>query len=562
MIARARLRCRVVVVLEAPFLMRGLEGLGFGVDAAQIRDRKDRALIPGDQLKGLLRQAVRDLQGTDVALDETALFGRHIDEAEGQADERRGTLILTDLVAPCLPTGEILPRVAIEPATGSARSGHLLMIESVAPIGERVTFEGELVAFVEAGEGDATVAGLRAALGLIPAIGAMETAGFGRVVEVELVEIAREPLLPASPGRRQGGRLAWSFGLDRPLLASAERLEANVLAGSEMIPGAVLKGALARRLELAGRNPKESPWRAILEQLHVGHAFPRRQGSEHGRALPLSVVTDRGGTQWRDALVWDEVLFPDGTVPLFRPDWKGDAVGRLRHRLGIGAGVPQVTRTRTAIDPKHGRADDSRLFSFRMVDPTDVRWRTVIDTGALEGNELQELLAILALGLDGIGKTDAAMVEPALQPLPDPAPPAPVPGTTDRFALMLETPALMIDTEALEDKDSLARAFATYFDQASGGTLACERFFASQSWAGGIVAFGRTPYRPFVLVDAGSCFLLRGDPAPIHGWLRQGLPLPGWATTEGLDWRTCRYLPENGFGAIGIDRARPVREGM
>lgn len=548
MTARVRVRCRVVVTLEAPFLMRGLEGLGFGVDAAQLRDRDGNAVIPGDQLKGLLRQAVRDLAGTTVRLDDEALFGRQPKDAQGQADEKRGHIVVSDLVAACLPTEQILPRVAIDGETGSAKSGHLLMIESVAPIGERVTFTGELVVFVEAGRVDDTVKGLQAALRLIPAIGAMETAGFGRVVETVLEKVTEEPLLPPSPAARQGGRLVWSFGFDRPLLVSAERLEANVLVGSEVIPGAVLKGALARRLELAGEDPA-----VHLDGLRVGHAFPRRDGMEHGRALPLSLVTDRGAVQWRDALLWDGPLL-DGAVPLFEPDWKGNARAQALQRLGIGAGIAQVTRTRTAIDPEHGRADEGSLFSFRMVDPTDGRWRAVVDTGSLGGDDLQKLLAILDDGLDGIGKTDAAMVGPSLGPAVEPDPPQAVPGTADQFALMLETHALLIDTPALESAETLRDAFQAYFGQYG---LTCVRFFAKQSWAGGIVALGRDPYRPFVLVDAGSCFLLQGDPAPIAGWLRRGLPLPRWAIDEGLDWQRCRYLPENGFGAVSLNRAQP-----
>lgn len=549
MSGRVRVRCRVAVTLEAPFLMRGLEGLGFGVDAAQLRDGQGNAVIPGDQLKGLLRQAVRDLEGTGVALCEKAVFGRLPGEAKGQPGDERGSIVVSDLVAALPSTGAILPRVAIEAATGSARSGHLLMIESVAPIGTEATFTGELVVLVEPGKVKTTLGGLEAALRLVPAIGAMTTAGFGRVVEAKLETLAEEPLLPASPAQRQGGRLAWSFGFDRPLLVSAERPEANVLASAQVISGAVLKGALARRLDLAGLDVDR-----FLDGLHVGHAFPFHDGMEHGRALPLSLVTDRGAMQWRDALLWDGPLFDDKKVPLFAPDWKGGAEAQARQRLGIGGGLAQVTRTRTGIDPVHGRADEGNLFSYRMIDPTDVRWRAVIDTGGLGGPNLQILLAILAEGLEGVGKADAVMVEPSLAPAAAPDPPQPVPGQAGQFALMLETPALLIDTPALESAETLRQKFEGYFAQHG---LKCVRFFAQQSWAGGITAIERAPYRPYVLVDAGSCFLLEGDAAPIAGWLRQGLPLPDWATVEGLGWRKCRYLPENGFGAVSVGRAAP-----
>jgi len=556
---RERLRCRVAVTLEAPFLMRGIEGLGFGVDAAQLRDAHGRAVIPGDQLRGLLRQAVRDLTGAGSSF-EIDVFGPPAKDQQGSTAETRGHLVVGDLSAACPATEEILPRVAIDGETGSAKSGHLVMVEAVAPIGRPVVFTGELVVLVEQGQAQSAVDKLTAALGLIPSIGAFQTAGFGRVVETVLDPVGQpEGLLPTPIRQRHGQRFAWSFGFDRPLLVAADKLEANVLAGTEVVPGAALKGALARRLRLAGKDTDQPPWDGIVSGLRIGHAFPRWQGVEHGRALPLSVVTDRDATLWRDELREAEAsLLPNDSVPLFQPDWKSKALPSIRAKLGIGGGLKQLMRTRTAIDEVRGAADDGSLFSYRMIDPMDVRWRCEVDTAGLGGAELDLVLEILAAGLEGIGKTDAAMVEPALQPAAALPAPQPVPGTSDTFAVMLETPALILDTPDLASEATLVQAFKDYFDRASGGKVKLVRFFASESWAGGIVARGRSPYRPFVLVDAGSCFLLEGDPAPIAGWLKDGLPLPRWAVQEGLDWRTCRYLPENGFGAISVNRAAPV----
>lgn len=150
------------------------------------------------------------------------------------------------------------------------------------------------------------------------------------------------------------------------------------------------------------------------------------------------------------------------------------------------------------------------------------------------------------------------MVQPSLQSASAPAGATPIPRASDTFAVMLETPALILDTPDLASEVTLNAAFEDYFARASNFKLALLRFFASESWAGGIVAMQRKPYRPFVLVDAGSCFLLQGDKAVVEAWQRTGLPLPSWAAAEGLDWRTCRYLPENGFAAISVARAAPI----
>ena len=562
---RERVCCRVRVTLESPFLMRGIEGSDFGVDAAQLRDASGRALIPGDQVRGVLRQAVRELAAADAApaLDERDLFGRAPKEATGQVDEARGHLVVGDLAADCPPTGEVLPRVALDAGTGSARRGHLQMVELVAPIGAEVTFTGSLLLFAPAGSGAAIVDALRLALAMVPAIGAHKTVGFGRVVRTELtMPSAPVAMTPPQAAASPGGRFVWSFGVDRPLLVSSRRVEANVLAGAEVIPGGVLKGALARRLTLGGVDIAAAPWVDLLSDLHVGHAFPVKDGLERGRALPLSIATNRAGDALRDELLEADARLLEGEVPAFRPDWKGDtAETEVRRRLGIGGGLDQIMRTRTAIEPERGAAAEGSLFSFKMIDPAGVRWQAVVDTADIAAAELGSVLSLLEAGLDGIGKTDASMLAPALDPAPPPQGIAPVPHHPDHYAIMLETPALIIDTPALENGQMLHRAFADYFEEASGGTLSLVRFFASQSWAGGIVALRRKPYRPFVLVDAGACFLLQGDPDRLRDWLRFGLPQPAWAVAEGLDWRACVYLRENGFGAISLDRARAIRGG-
>lgn len=567
MSARERVSCRVTVALESPFLMRGLEGLAFGVDAAQLRNGGGNALIPGNQLRGVLRQAVRDLIAAGAApaaaLDEIDLFGRPPKDARGQPDEQRGHLAFSDLVAQLGPTDAVLPRVALDPETGSARSGHLLIVELPAPIGAVVTFDGDMLLFPPVGQAAAIIAGLNAALALVPAIGAYKTVGFGRVVGAGIEMLGQpEPLRLSGASARNGERWRWSFGFDRPLMVASERLEENVLASTEVIPGNILKGALARRLALAGIETKQAPWLDLLSRLRIGHAWPIVDGKRVGRSPPLSIATDSDGTSVRDELLRDHASLLEGNkVPCFAPDWKDEAAAKVRQRLGdSGARLGEVMRTRTAIEPETGAADEGSLFSFRMIDPKDVRWETTADTVGLGGPELDQLLDVMARGLDGIGKTDASMLEARLEPAGMTETPEPTEPGGDLFAVSLETPALLIDTPALENADTLRAAFADYFAHASCRNLRLERFFAAQHWAGGIVAMRRKPYRPFVLVDAGSCFLLRGDPAPLKDWTRSGLPAPRWAAEQGLDWRTCPYLPENGFGEIAINRARPIWE--
>ncbi len=83
-------------------------------------------------------------------------------------------------------------------------------------------------------------------------------------------------------------------------------------------------------------------------------------------------------------------------------------------------------------------------------------------------------------------------------------------------------------------------------------------FFAAQRLAGGYQsvrrrAYGRDTYRPFVLTEPGSVFLLQGPIAgTLDNFIRFGLPVP-LLGGRSVSWRTCPFVPGNGFGAIDVE---------
>lgn len=557
---RSRLRCKVTLRIESPFLFRGLEGSLLGVDAAQMRDSDGRPLLPGDQLKGVLRHALEDLAAAapDLVKDEgiTALFGRPDATFADAGNEGRSRLIASDLRAreACEPSIDVLPRVAIDENTGSAKAAHLQVVELVAPLGREVTFEGELLLFVEKDEVAGTIDLLDKALALVPSIGAFKTVGFGRVVRAAITAEERRPLgLPTPAAVAASQRYALTFTLDRPFMVATRRVEDNVMEGQRVIPGGVLKGALARRLEHAGIDPRNGAWGAALSRLSIGHAWPLSNGAAVCRPLPLSLTTNRPGTCVRDELRLDERHALAGETPLFPSDWKCDPDKVLR-AMDWPADKPGIVmRTRTAIAHDTGAASEAQLFSYKMVDPTGWRWRAVIDLEGIDTRTAGQLLALLGAGLDGIGKTEASMVEVETNTQPQPQP-QPVAQGAQTYALMLETPALMVDKDALDGAEALRGAVERYFSEASAHRLTLKRFYATQSLSGGVTALRRSSgYAPWILMDAGSVFLLEGDPAPLADWLRYGLPLPDWLNDK--SWQKCPFQRENGFGAVSLNAA-------
>lgn len=543
--SRVRIEAIVRLTLESPFVSQGLTAAGFGFDVAQARGADGRVLLPGDLLRGNLRQAFIDL-----GFDPGPLFGR---KSANRDEPERGRLILGDLVAVTPESGgDSLTRIEISEETGSVKSGALVCIELPFPIGQMVVLEGPLTLVTT---DEAELDRLGKALRLIPAVGAFKSAGFGRVELAEIADVSSRELVLPSPRAAGSERVQVTMTFDRPLLVDARRIADNVFQGAEVIPGAVLKGAVAERL---GGALAEDLTAAVF-----GHAFPLFDDCEKlsHQALPLSLVCDADQTILRDVLLYDppEPLLLNGRAPKFSTDWKNPNDLLIAENLAPDRGFhfDTRTRTRTAIDPELGAALDGQLFSHSMVIPGDCRWRAVLDRGNADRDGFRTLLAVLAEGLDGIGKSQAR-AEIRLSDAPMPVA-EPVPGHADLWAVTLATPAMLNTPESLKAPEDLRTDYAAYWRHAAG--LELVNFFATQRLAGGYQAI-RYPsrkdgYYPWLLTEPGSVFLLKGDGAGLPQLLRSNLPLPPWLADA--NWRSCPFVPGNGYGAFRLNAAKGVR---
>ena len=575
-------RCdyRLDLTLVSPFLFESIVNARVGVDCAQIRDEAGRPIIPAAHIKGVLRDVLETLAERTALItnDEIKkLFGASSTQgAEDTNQPFRGVAIFSDLVAvnePSKPvSGDYTTRIEIDDQTGAVRTGAIQVIELVAPFGAKVQFSGRLmIRYPEGLDREKCEIALSKALRLIPAIGALKSAGFGAVDPQGCVLECQcaKPLAP--PAAKSGERVAYRVTFDRPLLISARYITENLFESDKIVPGAAFKGALADRLMLAGLDPEGNPaWALPLTQLRISHAFPVAEGKQAELPIPASIVYRKTADDiaYADALsgrigaapLWNEGVaqFVAGAKKDVRkswrektgtPEWRADLLPRTHvavNEKGAGSGSNRI-----ALEERAYTAAESMLYTTVMLPANSHEWLLIVDAGQVaDKGRAGQLLAVLDEGLDGIGKTGAHVCftrigERSVPELPH----------TQTIDIMLKTPAVMFDP-VVQQEVSMAKRYAEYFRKELDATLL--NLFARQHMAGGYHAMRRKPYAayyPFVLTEAGSVFRLEitstDGRQKIESALRFGLPVPD-LDAKSVNWRNCPFMPENGYGEIAL----------
>ena len=579
-----RVAYRLEIAVRSPFLFQGLTNTLYGVDAAQLRDETGWPIIPADQVKGVLRAAMAvlaDRAPSVIVLEDIArLFGKksgaedQTGEISGEQDRpERAAALFGDLAAELGAADSAhWTRIKIDDDLGAVESSALQVVELVAPFGKVAAFSGPLVIrYDDSLDRKRIEDALRKALALVPAIGAFKSSGFGEVVgeECSLVEDRDDdprPLaLPASG--QEIGRFQVEITFDRPVIVDARRITDNLFAGSTVVPGAALKGAFAERLMRAGENVEgDTLIGRALAALRISHAFPvDGRGKRFELPVPNSVLHSRleDSTKFGDALLsgFGKACLIDGLPGDHPIDWKSKV-------FDIFAGketdddwddeIAEYPRTHVAIDADTLIAKDQALFStisrgVLMADgKTKRKWRFTLDTGQIDDRDLAaRLAAAFREGLDGVGRSSATASIDRFESV-DCSEPEAVSGHGNRYAVTLITPAIMADPR--DQKTPIFDAYRAYWKRAAGAELV--NFFAHREMMGGYLAVRRrlfgSAYYPFVVTKPGSVFLLEtDDPEKLKNCLRYGLPVASLSGTRtALNWRSCPFVPESGFGEI------------
>ncbi len=556
----------VHLTLRGPLITKSTGIGGFGLDAVMASSR-DKYIIAYSHIKGKIREAWQEFAaaGHPVAIDEWLGTGTGNRQTPGRFDPSRGRIQFTDLIHEIRNAPGTRVRIKINEQTGAAEDGTLLFIEAPFLSGEEIIFTGRIRFLAQ---DEAQLALMRTetekALQWIATIGAEQTVGYGRVVTGRI-----EPTAQGECPRVEGLRLALTFS--EPFCVTSRRTGRNGFISDEIIPGGVLRGAIAEFIQHGGF-PK---LRDLFHLVRITHAFPSIE-DRRPQQMPLSFYKLNG--QLLDAALatdcpntWNEPL-------AFSVDWKENTVRSL---LGW-PNLSRELRVRTAIAGDQRKAKDEHLFAYEMIVPKHgVSWLASVDLSRVPSQDVgqvqQELGEALSRGIFGIGKTKAHAAVSA-GPVPDVLIPEPV---GNHYVVTLQTPVLLVnpsDIQDWQDKDQALNAYQKAWEQLLPGCKLV-RTFQSMSLSGGDYLYHRFQesgpdgkYRPYLLTDSGSVFVFEAagiDPANLQEIISYGMNVPsetlrfylgGEDIELGRLWTRCPFIPENGYGEIVVNVPLPQPE--
>jgi len=584
---------RLRLLLHGPLLTQQVGTMSFGLDAAMQRYH-GVPVLGGSLVRGNLRHALRGFAeriGDTVA---GRLLDADIKRWLGEPNNDGSWEPMTARVGFDMfwrPASDADPpasdglryRVPIDDGTGTVKERMLMAVEDVFGAAAEPVLEGRLYArFDGDDEAERFERWLRKALEFIGALGALKGIGFGRLAGAELTAITPCWRIAAEPGPVESAphRVGLVLQPDRPFCIPLPKApDGNVFEGDPVIPGNVLKGAMAATAALSSEDLQAL---YAFDALHLSHAVPASRASPtRGCPLPLSLAVV--GDRVLDLALHNRpvLLGKDRQAPAFQPDWKASDWARAEAAFGGLMSRPdRFLDVRTAIQSDTDIALQGALFSHDCVDPWGMAWCADLDLGAV-GDEAERarvwgnLKRLFDREIGPIGKTKARL---RIQPRPSPfsAPGKPEPVKDDLFVVLLRTPARLlcsddIDFAAINSDTRLHDLYASYWRRASGGALELSHYFAGSRRAGGGYYWRRyrgggkptSDYQVEWLTEPGSVFVLRAKDDGIaaaewlHDCMQRGLP-PA-ADREGDDWRSDPYRPEHGYGEIAVNHRDQLR---
>lgn len=594
---------QIELTVAGPLLTASSEPGDLGLDMIIART-DDCPYIPGTLLSGKLDQAWQEIEGAApelFAANRAALLGERNENKEPLRKQLFfSDLNLTEQDVQKIQSEAVQHRVTIDKERGAASQQQLVAMESPFAQGDRFTFIGKVIFFAPEERGEEILHSLDVGLRWLSQLGGMRTIGYGRVAKAAVLESAtkRAPLtwpdtvtitsLQAKAPTNHN-KVCLRITPQYPFCLSKPQAADNLFESNEIISGAAVLGSIVTTWNnLCGSRGKtvtvlkDSERRELKENfnnLRISHAFPVHGAAPRPVALPKSLVKIAGEEEWYDVALADKPCLINKQVPDFAIDWKDDAAvkkdfGWLKLRRQL--------RVRTGIEPELLRAAENELFSQEQIIPDGHCWLATLDMNQVPEGEQDKVLvqfcSLISQGVFGLGKTKTPFMIECLEAekgwqSTKPSHAEPLAG--DLWIITLQTDTLLGSPEHLNESsgaEELRHMYAKAWQELSDGTLELVRYFASQHLSGG-EWLRRTmqqdrKYRPWLLTDAGSVFVLRAAPGVESGsagkhvqqWLRHGLPLKGDVRKyydldrEGMEpWQCCPYLPEGGYGEIAVN---------
>ena len=597
----------VTLTVVAPVFTAGDTFSRWGLDTAFYRNWRDQYAIPGSLVRGKLKEAALELKEIDDEWDfpTEEFFGGICREQPDKADSYvpiRGCLKVADFVLAesqrAAVRETLRTRIRINPERGTVDRGALVLFEEPFQPGTDTQWEGRVEFFCPEGDLEGIADQLKKAFLFIATVGAEKTVGFGRLKRVEFGK--KTGTSPKAVESENGSLevLQLSLAPKEPLMVGGVRHTTNLFKSEKFVPGSALKGAMAAGLNRICGNPKSSDeisesngpvnrefpvlakW---FEKLIFTRAAPSLVPFVRVETKPLSGVCYGG--KYKDIAFSDEKnIYSSKLDPVeFQVDWKPPGPENLPEEYQI-PDLEYHPATRTAIDEDTRRSKESQLYTFHMIkpsiagekgqdpEPRQVYWNASIrfPEGLGDGEERMsltaELKSAIPVALRYVGKRQCA-VKPEVSS--DPPPSFFDKKDAKKFAVVLQTPAIMVDpaeflsssVEISNLRSKMREFYNGYWKDVFGESARMSTFYAKQELRGGYqgMRFMKDNYRPFYLTSEGSTFVFEIDDSDdarkkIDAIRKYGLKLPSWAVRQYGEkaWKKCPYVPENGYGEVAI----------
>lgn len=605
---------KVKLKLQGPLVSNDSSQAVFGLDSTFKRSEDGTPVLDGTLIRGNLRHSwswlLREAHGAQRTIDIASWLGKESKGGEdGDYAPQRGRLVFDDEWR-CLPVSPransepcVLIRIKKDENTETVKNGSLLLIESFFAPGEEILCEGCISASCSIEEKNDLMLWLKKGFKAIQAFGAYKGVGFGKVLSSS-VDIASERVVIDLQDKPQVDfPLFLSLSLDRPFCFSRPGADTNNNESEEFVPGAAIIGAIVQKLHFLPHEERKqfSALEECLErgELYCSHAYPRIEAEEEknlglarSNILPLSVAClGKNGDTFCDlALSPEDVPMRDHIAPCFQIDWKSTQWNALSKQNNFWPVLESKLVIRTAVNQETRAAFEGKLFSLQSIKTNGRAWLCKIELATTTQSDknaiLRQLIHVLELGLDYLGKTEARASFKILDRGYRDAIPSLVSQcdfSKENLVISLQSPARLIaDYSRLRQVHTNGNKELHNLYQASWNSLMEEailsriglaekeplvllRYFAQHSLAGGNYLHRRfkkldveEPYLPQLLTKAGSVFVFQVKKElanevlkVVECWRTFGLPLLPEHKNE--TWRTTPFLPQNGYGEISVN---------
>ena len=593
----------ITLTLQAPILTHTSGSIGFGLDAAMQRDQQGRPIFAGSLIRGNLRHAWQDLNditNQPSQQDIEQWLGKAADSeqqlphraslsfSEYWTDEK-WTETKTETNKKDKQTSKRY-RIAIDETTGAVKTGALQVIESPYAVNETAEFTGTIDAKISTEdktdeaiyeETNKLQKALEQAFTLIPAIGALKTNGFGKLLKTNITskEIKSTRDNPLKEALLTTTQLGLRITPQAPFCFAKPAIgENNHFESEEHIPAAAIVAAIANSINEQQKDYPEL--NEYLSQLHFTHAraVPTSQNNRP-LAIPLTLVNCND--QFYDIAHCTEPETFSENVPLFLIDWKTEQFNKAEQLLNPPSktaikSTPDIQlKIRTAIEQSTGTAKDNQLFSMETVSPEGFNWLSNISLinipEAQRATIIQQLHKLLQQPLMQLGKTKASADVQLEKAYSYATKEQPLNSSDKQVIIYLQSAARLLPTgyhtAGTNQGEKLQTAYQQAWQELSQESLKLSHFFAQQKLEGGEHWWKRfrqsqptkstTPYHPEIFTQQGSVFVLDIINPEIAlpllaQWQQQGLPqladAPG-----GEDWQNNPWIAANGYGEIAIN---------